>query len=92
MKLCTYIVREDTGLAPNPFWGVCTLAVCTPNHQGSRLNVGDWIVGFLPKKRGYRFLYAMQISEILGLDDYYHDDRYVAKRPDLRGSWQEPVR
>ena len=88
-KLCSYIVREDTGLAPNPFWGVCTLAVCTPNHQGSRLSVGNWIAGFLSKKRGHRFLYAMEISEILGLDEYYDDDRYASKKPDLRGSWQE---
>jgi hypothetical protein len=34
-KLRSYIVRVDTGLAPNPFWGFCTLALCTPNHQGS---------------------------------------------------------
>jgi hypothetical protein len=89
MKLCTYIVREDTGLAPNPFWGYCTLAVCTPNHQGSRLDVGNWIAGFLAKHRGYLFLYTMEISEILGLDDYYRDQRFAAKKPDLRGSWKE---
>lgn len=89
MKLCSYIVREDTGLAPNPFWGACTLAVCTPNHQGSRLEVGDWIAGFLNKSRGYRFLYAMRISEILGMHEYYHDHRFAPKRPNLRGTWKE---
>jgi len=89
MRLCSYIVRKDTGLAPNPFWDVCSLAVCTPNHQGSRLQVGDWIAGFLAKSRGHRFLYAIEISEILGLDDYYRDQRFIAKKPNLRGSWQE---
>ena len=89
MKLCSYIVRDDTGLAPNPFWGVCTLAVCTPNHQGSRLDIGDWIAGFLNKNRGYRFLYAMEISEILALDEYYREPEYSAKKPDLHGTWQE---
>jgi hypothetical protein len=88
-KLCSYILRADTGLAPNPFWGVCTVAVCTPNHQGSRLDVGDWIAGFLEKKRGHKFLYAMEISEILGLDEYFRDPRFAAKKPNLRGSWQE---
>jgi len=88
-RLCSYIVRDDTGLAPNPFWGYCTLAVCTPNHQGSRLKVGDWIAGFLGKKRGYKFLYAMEISEILGLDEYFRDPRFATKKPNLRGSWQE---
>ena len=33
-----YIAVLDTGLAPNPFWGYCTLAVCTPNHMGIRLD------------------------------------------------------
>ena len=89
MKLCSYIVREDTGLAPNPFWGPCTLAVCTPNHQGSRLEVGDWIAGFLAKDRGYRFLYAMEISESLDLDEYHRDLRFEQKKPNLRGTWKE---
>lgn len=89
MRLCSYIVREDTGLAPNPFWDYCTLAVCTPNHQGSRLVIGDWIAGFLAKHRGYRFLYAMEISEILDLDEYYGDSRFTAKKPNLRGTWKE---
>ena len=25
--LCTYVLTSDTGLAPNPYWGWCTLAV-----------------------------------------------------------------
>ncbi len=89
MKLCSYIVRTDAGFAPNPFWGYCTLAVCTPNHQGSRLNVGDWIAGFLSKNRGHKFLYAMEISEILYLDEYYHDVRFREKRPNLHGTCKE---
>lgn len=48
-----------------------------------------WIAGFLEKRRGHRFLYAMEISEILELDDYYHNQLFAAKRPNLRGSWQE---
>jgi hypothetical protein len=31
------------GLALNPYWDWCTLAVCTPNRQGARLGRrGDW--------------------------------------------------
>jgi len=89
LNLCTYIIREDTGLAPNPFWGFCTLAVCTPNRQRNRLGVGDWIAGFLTKHRGNAFLYAMEISEILDLDDYYRDPRFSPKKPNLIGSWME---
>lgn len=88
-RLCTYIVRIDAGFAPNPFLGACTLSVCTPNHQGIRLTNGDWIAGFLAKERGHKFLYAMEISEILGLDDYFRDQRFALKKPNLHGSWQE---
>lgn len=88
-RLYSYVVREDTGLAPNPFWGWCTLAVCTPNHQGSRVRANDWIAGFLTKAREHRFLYAMEVAEILDLDDYYHDPRFEPKKPNLRGDWQQ---
>lgn len=88
-RLYTHIVSNDTGLAPNPFWGLCTLAVCTLNHQGSRVGCGDWIAGFLSKRRGYRFLYAMEVDEVLGLDQYFQDPRFELKKPNLRGSWKE---
>lgn len=88
-RLCTYLVRDDTGLAPNPFWGWCTLAVCTPNHQGARVNPGDWIAGFLTKARGHRFLYAMEVAEAFDLDAYFHDPRFQSKKPDLRGNWTQ---
>lgn len=88
-RLCTYVVTTDTGLAPNPYWGWCSLAVCTPNHQGTRLTPGDWIAGCLDKSRGHRFLYAMEVEEILGLDDYFHDLRFESKKPNLRGDWKD---
>ena len=31
----------------------------------------------------------MEVAEILDLDDYYRDDRFTAKKPDLRGTWQQ---
>src|SRR2546427_8066988 len=47
MRLCSYTVMFDTGCVPNPFYGCCTLALCTPNHQGVRLDHGDWGLFFL---------------------------------------------
>ncbi|MDA8156798.1 MAG: hypothetical protein M0Z52_10180 [Actinomycetota bacterium] len=85
-RLYTYIVKHDTGIAPNPFWGWCTLAVCTPNHQGSRVEPGDWIAGFLDKKRDYKFLYAMIVSECIHMDAYFKDKRFLNKRPRVRGT------
>lgn len=88
MRLCSYVVVHDTGFAPNPFWGFCTLAACTPNHQGLRLKPGDWIVGHSALDRGQRLIHAMRVSELLDFDDYYRDPRFLEKRP--RGDkWPE---
>ncbi len=89
MRLCSYIITSDTGLAPNPFWGYCTLAMCTPNHQNSTLEKGDWFVGISSKKRGRELIYAMQISEKTGFNEYYHDARFLKKRPNINGTWKE---
>ena len=88
-KLYTYVIRCDTGLAPNPFWGCCTLAVCTPNHQGSRVERGDWIVGFLDKQHGYKFLYAMEVRERIHRSDYFKDAKFSDKKPQVHGSYMQ---
>lgn len=67
--LCTYVVTSDTGMAPNPYHGWCTLTVCTPNHQGARLEKGDWIAGFLGVARGGRLVHLLEVEERIGLDD-----------------------
>ena len=88
-NLYTYVMQHDSGLAPNPFWGACTLAVCTPNHQGSKVVPGDWIAGFQNKAHGYKLIHAMEIEERLDMDAYFRDPRFEAKRPNLRGTWQQ---
>jgi len=89
MRVCTYIITVDSGLAPNPFWGYCTLAVCTPNHMGVRLVKGDWVIGFLSKSRGNKLLYAMNIDKVVDFNEYYRNKKYFKKRPNLAGTWQE---
>lgn len=89
MKLYSYIVRYDRGLAPNPFHGYCTLAVCTPNHMGIKPEKGDWIAGFSSKSAGNKLVYAMQVSETMHFKDYYHDARFQDKKPRMDGSWKE---
>ncbi len=42
--LFSYRIPYDLGSAPNPFWGVCTLAICKPRIR-QKAEVGDWIVG-----------------------------------------------
>jgi Nucleotide modification associated domain 2 len=44
MKLSAYIVRVDSGFAPNPFGHHCTLACCKPTIR-RKAEPGDIIVG-----------------------------------------------
>ncbi|WP_415831355.1 hypothetical protein [Cupriavidus plantarum] len=95
--VCAYVMTSDSGHAPNPFHGTCTLAICTPNHQRSRSKPGDWILGLagspLRSKLGtphiWRLLYAMHVDTRLELDSYYTADRFASKRPKLSGSLEE---
>ncbi len=96
MKVCAYVLTVNSGLAPNPFFGVCTLALCTPNHMRANLGSGDYLVGMssrtLMHRHGWyepRILYAMKIDSVLDLDDYYA--KYPAKRGDSNGSSIEQV-
>lgn len=91
MRLCTYIIKRDKGLAPNPFWGYCTLALCTPNHMGIKLSAGDWIAGFTEKASGNKLVYCMQVDEVLDLDEYFHDNRFEKKKPKLDGTQRQRV-
>lgn len=91
MKICSYVIKVDLGLAPNPYWGYCSLAVCTPNHQKARLVSGDWIVGNSPAANGQKLVYAMRVDEVLDFDSYFRDPRFKRKQPNPRGSMEEQV-
>lgn len=85
-------MTSDTGFAPNPFWGYCTIAHCTPNHS-TKLSSGDWIMGISGsehiKGRG-KLIYIMKITEEkICLDDYFNDSRFQKKKPNMNGIWQE---
>ena len=44
MHCFRYKLDHDYGLAPNPFGGVITLAVCKGDiRRNKNLDVGDWI-------------------------------------------------
>ena len=89
MRLCSYIVKTDKGLAPNPFWGYCTLAVCTPNHMGICAEPGDWFLGTTTSERGNKLLYAMDVFERLHFDTYFKDPRFEKKKPVVDGTWRQ---
>lgn len=81
--LHTYVVRHDTGFAPNPSHGYCTLATCKPNIRSSA-TPGDWVVGTGSLSRGdaeERLIYAMRVDEVLTYDEYFSDERFEFKKP-----------
>lgn len=88
----SYVVRYDSGFAPNPFWGYCTLATCKPQIRSSA-QVNDWIVGTgsdsRKVRRGGHLVYAMRVTEILTTTEYWNDPRFAKKKPNLHGSYRQ---
>lgn len=89
MKLGSHVVTDDTGLAPNPFHGYCTTALCTPSHRKARLEAGDWLIGHSRKSEGNQLVYAMRIAEVHSMDGYFHDPRFQRKKPNPLGAPEE---
>jgi hypothetical protein len=84
MNLYSYVVTHDTGFAPNPFFGYCTLACCKPKIR-SKAEKGDWIVGLTPKAAGNRIVYFMRVDEVVeSFAEYWGDRRFRAKRPSYK--------
>ena len=89
-KLFTYVVARDYGFAPNPFFGICTLATCKPGIRKTA-SIGDWIVGTgssQKNRQGY-LVYAMRITETTTFNGYWEDERFRKKKPNLRGSMKQ---
>lgn len=89
-ELFAYVVRYDIGFAPNPFYGVCTLATCKPRIRKSAMP-GDWIagIGSKKKKQGGLLVYAMRVDETLSYDEYWEDPRFQRKKPNRVGSLKQ---
>ena len=89
-NLFSYIVRYDSGFAPNPFYKYCTLATCKLGIR-SRAQVNDWIVGTGSNarkvRRGGYLVYAMRVTEVLSTEEYWVDSRFQNKKPNLYHNW-----
>jgi len=90
VTLFSYGVRWDHGFAPNPFFGVCTLATCKPTIR-KKAKVGDWVLGTGSAARGYqgRAIFLMRITETARYDDYWRNALFVRKRPVMNGSLKQ---
>lgn len=74
MKLYSYCLRIDDGCAPNPYYGICTLAICKPAIRRTA-QIGDWIVGTGSKNvkgKSYEgmLVYAMKVTQKMTMQDY----------------------
>lgn len=89
MKLHSYVVRYDSGFAPNPFYGYCSLATCKPKIR-SGAAVGDFLLGSGSADksigRGGHLVYAMRVTEALNFTQYDTDPRFQNKKPYRHGS------
>ena len=85
MTLFSYIVEHDTGYAPNPFNGVCTLAYCKYPMR-PHVQKDDYVIGVGKKELGNRVVYAMRVTETMEHDCYRRDQRFE----DRRGDWSNP--
>ncbi|MHA1833298.1 MAG: hypothetical protein ACTSV7_04850 [Candidatus Baldrarchaeia archaeon] len=90
MKVFSYVLRIDSGFAPNPYWGFCTLATCKPDIR-QLADEGDWVVG-LGSKTGFRYgvsaepnrlVYAMMVDEKVCFKTYSMDERFKPKIPNF---------
>lgn len=89
MHLFSYRVEHDFGLAPNPFGGTMSLAVCKGDIRKNKyLQIGDWVVGTgsVSMKNVGRLIYAMKVEEIISFDEYWNDPRFQYKKPILNGT------
>jgi hypothetical protein len=103
MKLYSYVVEHDTGHAPNPYFGVCTLCRCKfrkgfgkPKNVVELAEKRDWIVGTggadRRKSAGHRKLvYAMRVDEKVTRKKYYSDRRFAKKKPLKIGTNQQTL-
>lgn len=91
-RLFTYTIPIDDGAAPNPFHGMCSLAICKPEIR--RVAVPeDWVIGLGSKNAPSGNLsgcvvYAMRVEEVLTLQEYDHEAsaRWPHRLPNVRSA------
>jgi len=86
--LYTYPITRDFGFAPNPFHGFCSLATCKP-HIRNAATIGDWVMGIGGSPLGAvrrKCIFLMKVTEKIGFQDYWSDQRFSLKKPLRNGS------
>lgn len=81
---------HDYGFAPNPFWGVMTLATCKGMlRHSSNLEIGDWVIatgGCVLHEYIEHLIFAMKVEKIITFDEYWNTPEFECKKPIFNGS------
>lgn len=87
MKVQAYCVEHDLGFAPNPFYGICSLACCAPQIR-MHAELGDIVIGRGSARvgRANHLVYWMAVEEIIDFDRFDAEARFAAKIPHMDGS------
>lgn len=96
-KLYSYKMAHDNGFAPNPFFGVLTLATCKPKMRFNT-QVGNWIAGWTSKHMVQtsteigeeKLIYLAKVTKKLTFSEYWR--QYPQKRPVYTNDKSKPER
>ena len=84
-RLYSYKMSHDDGFAPNPYFGVLTLATCMCKMR-QNTKVGNWIAGWTSRKTATstppgeeRLIYLAKVTDKIPIAEYW--DRFPMKRP-----------
>lgn len=87
--LYLYTIPIDDGAAPNPYWNICTLAICKPVIRRTA-QIGDWFVGLGSKKSplgdiSNKIVYLMRVTNKMSMKEYdIHCKKYLPNKiPDI---------
>ena len=83
--LYSYKMSHDDGFAPNPYFGVLTLATCMGKMR-QNTKIGNWIAGWTSRKTATstppgeeRLIYLAKVTDKIPVAEYW--DRFPMKRP-----------
>jgi hypothetical protein len=89
-RLFSYTIPIDDGAAPNPFRGMCSLAICKPGIRRVAKK-DDWVAGLGAKTApsgdlSGRLVYAMRVEEVLTPKEYDQQapSRWPHRIPNIR--------
>lgn len=90
MTLFSYVVRWDHGFAPNPFYGICTLATCKPPIR-KKAALGDWVLGTgsAGRKVQGHAVFLMRITGDTCFQKYWDSAEFERKIPVMNGSLEQ---